>query len=119
MSFSKKEPSGVAARLRQVVNDKAGGKCAIFSLMAGIPNSTFQGYMAGRSPRCDHLKRIHDTFSDEMTVLMRLDDDDEALWLGYHCGRRWYYVYHSPVRIPVIGWLDLFEAATYLDAVKA
>lgn len=49
-------------RLMQLVNEQTGGKHTVFAKKAGIPTSTFQGYMQGRDPHVEHLLRLRETY---------------------------------------------------------
>lgn len=49
-------------RLLRLVNEQTGGKHTIFAKKAGIPTSTFQGYVQGRDPHIEHLLRIRETY---------------------------------------------------------
>ena len=52
----------ISDRLKQVIDEKTKGKHTVFSEKAGIPKSTFQYYINGRTPHPDHLIRISETF---------------------------------------------------------
>jgi len=54
--------STLIERLFEIVSEKADGKHTIFAKNAGIPTSTFQGYIKGRPPHTDHLIRIHEYY---------------------------------------------------------
>lgn len=50
-------------RFTLLVDKHSGGKHTHFAKLAGIPTSTFQCYMQGRSPHADHLLRIRETYN--------------------------------------------------------
>jgi len=52
----------------------------------------------------------------EMTVLMRLDDEEYPVWPGFHDGENWCNADASYVEVAVKGWMELEEAAAMLDA---
>ena len=72
----------ISDRLKVLVNELAGGKYTVFAAKAGIPHSTFQNYIHGRTPHVDHLLRIHDKFQVSMDWLLAgigepfLNDED-------------------------------------------
>lgn len=57
-------------RLMDLVSKHSGGKHTHFAKKAGIPTSTFQCYIQGRSPHADHLLRIRETFGVNMDWLL-------------------------------------------------
>lgn len=59
-----------AGRLLYLVDEHAGGKHTIFAKKAGIPPSTFQGYLQGRMPHVDHLLRIRETYGANIDWIM-------------------------------------------------
>ena len=62
-------------RLLFVIEKKAGGKHTVFAKKAGIPPSTFQGYINGRVPHVDHLIRIRETFFINIDWLLSGEGD--------------------------------------------
>lgn len=67
--------NGIAYRLKWLVTEKANGKYTVFANKAGIPGSTFQGYMNGRPPNSEHLLRIHLFFNVNLNWLLSGDGD--------------------------------------------
>ena len=55
---------------------------------------------------------------DEITVLMRLDDDEYPIWPGFHRDDMWFHEDGSSVWITVYGWMDLNEASSVLDSAN-
>ena len=53
---------------------------------------------------------------DEMLVLLRVEDLDQPIALGFHEDGRWFNADHTQVKLPVIGWMDIHDAAQKLDA---
>jgi Bacteriophage CI repressor helix-turn-helix domain len=62
--------SNLSDRLSEIVSEKARGKHTIFAKNAGIPTSTFQGYINGRLPHSEHLIRIRETYSVNINWLL-------------------------------------------------
>lgn len=52
----------------------------------------------------------------EMTVLMRLDDDEYPVWPGFYDGECWRSADAEPLTVAVLGWLELEQVAQILDA---
>jgi len=57
-------------RLVKIVEEKAGGKHTVFAKNAGIPTSTFQGYINGRPPHAEHLIRIREKYNVNINWLL-------------------------------------------------
>jgi hypothetical protein len=54
----------------------------------------------------------------DMTVLMRLSDKEFPVWPGFHDGEQWMSSDASTVEGPVLGWMELEDAAKQLDGHK-
>lgn len=52
----------------------------------------------------------------DLTVLLRVQDEEYPVALGFHDGEAWRYADAALVELPVIGWMDLHDAAKKLDA---
>lgn len=50
----------------------------------------------------------------DLTVLMRLEDDEMPVWPGFHDGEQWRGADANPVHSKVLGWMELHEAAELL-----
>lgn len=60
---------------------------------------------------------ITDTLpDDELTVLMRLQDDEYPVWPGFRDSDEWHSCDGSTVIGPVLGWMHLEDAAKRLSA---
>ncbi|MEW6670189.1 MAG: helix-turn-helix domain-containing protein [Thermodesulfobacteriota bacterium] len=70
--------STLIERLLRVIAEKADGKHTIFAKSAGIPTTTMQGYVKGRTPHVDHLIRIRDTYRIDLNWL--LTGEGEMVW---------------------------------------
>ena len=57
-------------RLLELVDENASGEHTIFAKHAGIPTSTFQGYIDGRYPHAKHLIRIRETYRVNINWLL-------------------------------------------------
>lgn len=62
MSTKKVAHSPFLERLFRLISEEAKGKPTLFAKMAGIPHSTFYGYLEGKIPDPKYLIRIHDVF---------------------------------------------------------
>lgn len=67
----------------EIISEKANGKHTVFAKHAGIPTSTFQGYINGRPPHAEHLIRIREKFFVNIDWLLtgkgkKYIDDDES-----------------------------------------
>jgi len=51
----------------------------------------------------------------DITVLIRMPDPEYPIVLGYHDGTTWRLDEGSRIYRPVLGWMDLNQAATKLD----
>lgn len=51
----------------------------------------------------------------EALVLMRLKDEECPVWPGFHDGEEWRSADASTVQGPVVGWMELEDAAKRLD----
>lgn len=51
----------------------------------------------------------------DITVLMRLDDDEYPVWPGFHDGEQWRVADGEQVTTNVTGWMHLGVAAGILD----
>ena len=59
---------------------------------------------------------IKDRLPDsDMTVLVRIQNDEFPIWPGYHDGDCWRNADASQVEGRVIGWMELETAAVRLD----
>lgn len=56
----------------------------------------------------------------ELTVLMRVTDDEYPVWPGFHDGEGWRYADATYVLPPqkVTGWVHLEDAAKAIDQVS-
>lgn len=56
----------------------------------------------------------------EMTVLLRVEDEENFVWPGFHDGEVWCWVDGSVVseNVPVLGWMELEDAAAILDTAR-
>jgi hypothetical protein len=54
---------------------------------------------------------------DETTVLLRLEDADWPIMLGWHEGGLWHQLDGGPILCEVIGWMHVHEAVQVLDTV--
>jgi hypothetical protein len=76
------------------------------------------GRAAPRAPA--HWKPVTDMPDSDICVLMRLDDDEFPVLVGYHDGEHWRTddaEFISPkLGHEVIGWMHLETAAKILDA---
>lgn len=76
-------------RLLTLVKEKAGGMPSVFAKKAGIPHSTFYGYLKGRGPHSEHLLRIHNEFNVNINWLLTgngkryIDDKDSVVIYEY------------------------------------
>lgn len=50
----------------------------------------------------------------DMTVLMKLSDAEFPIWPGFHDGEEWRSADSSTVSGPVLGWMELEDAAELL-----
>lgn len=57
-------------RIREIMAEFTGGKPTVFAKKAGIPPSTFSGYLDGRVPHADHLVRIRETYGISIDWLL-------------------------------------------------
>ena len=51
----------------------------------------------------------------DTTVLLRLAGEELPVWPGYHDGDQWCSADGSELEGPVLGWIELDEAAKVLD----
>jgi len=65
--------SNLTDRLKQIIEDKEKGKHTLFAKKAGIPPSTFQGYVDGRAPKVEHLIRIRECYNVNIDWLLTGD----------------------------------------------
>jgi hypothetical protein len=70
MSSEKVANAEFINRLLRLIAEKAKGKPSVFAKKAGIPHSTFYGYVDGRLPVSEHLVRIRDTFGVNINWLL-------------------------------------------------
>jgi hypothetical protein len=49
---------------------------------------------------------------------MRLNDEENPVWPGFHDGETWRTAAAATVSGPVLGWMNLLDAALMLDDVK-
>lgn len=54
----------------------------------------------------------------DMTVLMRLQDEENFIWPGYHDGEEWRSGDGFPLEVAVLGWMELEDAASLLDTIQ-
>lgn len=54
----------------------------------------------------------------DMTVLIRLSGDEYPVWPGFHDGEGWRSADASTLEGPVLGWMELDDAADFLDGKK-
>ena len=54
----------------------------------------------------------------EITVLMRLDDEEYPIWPGFWDGEKWRQADAGEVGCRVVGWMHLENAAMILDGQK-
>jgi hypothetical protein len=54
----------------------------------------------------------------DMTVLLRLSGSEYPVWPGYHDGEGWRSADGAELEGPVLGWMELNQAAAALDAAK-
>ena len=52
----------------------------------------------------------------DTTVLLRVQDEAEPIAVGFHDGECWRYADAASVDLPVLGWMELHDAAAKLDA---
>lgn len=77
-------------------------------------NATECGPRDGIAPK--NFRWITDQLPDsEMTVLMRKQDEEFPIWPGFHDGENWCDCDASTVEVPVLGWMELEEAAAIID----
>lgn len=50
-----------------------------------------------------------------MTVLIRFRGDEFPVWPGFHDGENWCSADASTLEGPVLGWMELEDAAAILD----
>jgi len=63
---------------------------------------------------------IHDTLpDDELLVLVRVQDEEYPIHLGFHEDGEWHYDNAATIDLPVLGWMDLHDAAQTLDHAPA
>ncbi len=66
--------------------------------------------------RATKARWITDTLpDDEMTVLMRLNDNEYPVWPGFRDDGEWRSCDGTTVAGPVLGWMQLEDAASALD----
>lgn len=53
----------------------------------------------------------------DLTVLMRLQDLEYPIWVGFHDGDGWRSADSTSVDGPVLGWMQLEDAAAALDTL--
>lgn len=70
MSSKKVVDATFIERLLRLISEQAKGKPSVFAKKAGIPHSTFFGYVNGRMPAPEHLVRIRDTFGVNINWLL-------------------------------------------------
>lgn len=51
----------------------------------------------------------------DMTVLMRLEDNEYPVWPGFHDGEHWRSSDGTIVQGPIRGWMHLEDAARAID----
>lgn len=51
----------------------------------------------------------------DTSVLIRLDDAEYPIQIGFHDGDAWRGEDAGLIRLPIVGWLHLCEAAVVLD----
>ncbi|EKD38159.1 MAG: hypothetical protein ACD_75C00843G0005 [uncultured bacterium] len=62
---------------------------------------------------------ITNTLPDsDMTVLIRLGDEILFLWPGFHDGEQWCDAEGATLDVPVLGWMELEDAAAILDTAR-
>ena len=54
----------------------------------------------------------------DVTVLMRLTDEEYPILIGFHDGEDWRQIDASLVAGQVTGWIHLEQAANILDAIR-
>lgn len=58
----------------------------------------------------------------DITVMLRLPDEEYPVWPGYHDGETWRSADGTPIGDscagPVIGWMNLDDAAHVMDGKK-
>ncbi len=54
----------------------------------------------------------------DMTVLIRLSGEEYPVWPGFHDGDTWCSADASTLEGPVLGWMELGDAAELLDGKK-
>ena len=58
------------SRIKIAIDRFSNGKHTLFAKKAGIPVSTFQGYMKGKLPKPEHLIRISETYKISIDWLL-------------------------------------------------
>ena len=58
------------SRIKIAIDQFSNGKHTLFAKKAGIPASTFQGYMKGKLPKPEHLIRISETYKISIDWLL-------------------------------------------------
>ena len=54
----------------------------------------------------------------DMTVLIRLSNAESPVWPGFHDGEGWCSCDASTLEGPVLGWMEIGDAAAVLDGKK-
>ena len=70
MSSTISQMGNISSRLQRLVDLKCTGKSTIFAKKAGIPISSFSNYIKGRTPSCEALFLIRETFSVNINWLL-------------------------------------------------
>jgi hypothetical protein len=67
----------------------------------------------------DVKRWITDSLPDaDMTVLLRLSGEEYPVWPGYHDGEGWRSAGGEELEGPVLGWMELGDAAAALDGER-
>lgn len=53
----------------------------------------------------------------DISVLIRVDDGEYPIMLGFHDGEAWRGDDAGLIRLPIVGWLHLEDAAVLIDGV--
>ncbi len=72
----------------------------------GLAEALAVGWVCDRLPDAD------------TTVLIRCSGEEYPVWPGFHDGEKWCSADASTLEGPVLGWMELEEAASILDTPK-
>ncbi len=75
-------------------------------------------HIAMPTPTATPRHSPHAPPDEETTILLRLDDPEDIIRRGFFSYGEWYAVNGARIRVPILGWLHLDEAARLLDAPR-